>query len=472
MKGRLSSLKLIILLGIYQLTLSACANYAGIHPQTHMLTEQQLITAKNTINNNWPTQAWWLDFHDPYLNQLISQGLKTQPNIQLAQARVRLAAQMANAAQANSLPSLSGQANAAEQIFSQNYIYPPPIGGVWSPFYNLDLTFNYEFDFWHKNQQTLAAALGDMQAAQAQEASAQLILASGIAQAYIQVCGDNSLIKLAQESVSAQNNLLRLNMLEHNAGVISSFPVDQSRQALANEQILLSQLQNHRQIAIHQLSALTAMPIDENNLTQPLIIKSKYSNLPHNLPLNLLSRRPDLMALSLSATAQSHRINAAKAQFYPNINLSAIIGLQSLGLKDLFETGSQYTTIGPAINLPIFDAGRLRANLGITDAQYDIAIDQYNQGLINAIQQTENALSLLHSTSDQQHEQAMQLKAVLKNNQYTKANYLAGTTNALDMMRSNLMVLQTQQQLMQLNIQHQIAIIKIIQALGGGYNAS
>lgn len=444
-----------------------------MHPQAQILTQQKLTGVKNSTNHvhyNWPQEVWWQDFHDPYLNQLISQSLISHPDIQLAQARVRLAAQIANEAQANSMPSLTGQANAAEQIFSENYIYPPPFGGVWSPYYNLDVAFNYEFDFWHKNQQTLAAALGDEQAAQAREASARLILASGIAQAYFQVCGDNSLIQLAQDSVTTQTNLLKLVTLEHQSGIISTFPVDQSHQSLANTQIYLSQLQSQRQIAIHQLSALTATPIDQNSLLRPLN-NVRNINLPKYLPLNLLSRRPDLIALCLSVTAESHRINAAKAQFYPDINLSAVTGLQSLGWSRLFETGSQYTSVGPAIDLPIFDAGRLRANLGITDAQYDIAVDQYNQGLINAIQQTADALTQLHAIIDQQNDQMIQVTAAQKNYQYTKANYLAGTTNALDFLRNKLIVLQNQQQLTQILIQHQIAIINLIKALGGGYSA-
>lgn len=468
--------KLIIQLFIMSallLLLSACANYHGMHPQEQMLSEQQIITVKNTSNiksTPWPQQAWWQDFHDAYLNQLISQSLISQPDIRLAQARVRLAAQMANAAQANSMPLLTGQANTAEQIFSSNYIYPPPIGGTWSPYSNLQANFSYEFDFWHKNQQTLAAALGDEQAAQAQVASAKLILASSIAQTYFQISGDNSLIHLANNSVVAQSDLLKLVALENKSGIVSSFPVDQTRQSLANTHILLSQLKNQRQIAINQLGALTAMPLEQNKLMQPLQMTNHHFDLPNQLPLNLLARRPDLIALRASVSAESHRINAAKAQFYPDINLAALTGLQTLGYAKLFETNSQYTSVGPAIDLPIFDAGRLRANLGATDARYDIAVDQYNQGLLNAIQQTADALTQLHSTIDQLHDQHKQLAAVLKNYQYTQSNYSAGTTDALDLMRNKLIVLQNQQQLMQLMIQQQVATINLIKVLGGGYN--
>lgn len=460
----------IMIMSFLLLLLSACANYHGMHPQEQMLSEQQLVQTNNNSDNRWPNQTWWQDFHDPYLSQLITNSFASQPDIRLAESRVRLAAQMANAAQANSMPLLTGQANVAEQIFSANYIYPPPFGGVWSPFGNLQANFNYEFDFWHKNRETLAAAIGNAQAAQAQVASAKLILASAIAQAYFQIAGDNKLIDLANQSLATQNHLLQLVALENKSGIVSQFPVDQSRQTVANTQILLSQLQNQRQIAINQLNALTTTSLDQDYLKHISLHNENFNELPSNLPLNLLSRRPDLTALKLNVLADSHSINVAKAAFYPDINLVGLMGLQSLGLSELFNNNSKYVTVGPALNLPLFDAGRLRANLGVTDAQYDIAVDQYNQGLENAIKQTADALTQLHSTQDQMKDQSLQLSAVIKNYQYTLSNYNAGTTDALDLFRNKLNVLQNQQQLTQLLIQQKIATIQLIQALGGGYN--
>ncbi len=459
----------LLIFSLFLLLLAGCVNYHGMHPQEQILSEQQLIQANNSNKNVWPNQTWWQDFHDPYLTQLISQSFNSQPNIRLAESRVRLAAQMANAAQANSMPLLTGQANVDEQIFSATYIYPPPFGGVWSPFGNLQANFNYEFDFWHKNRETLAAALGNEQAAQAQVASAKLVLASAISQTYFQICGDNVLINLATQSVATQTHLLQLVALENQSGIISHFPVDESRQSVANTKIFLSQLQNQRQIAINQLNALTTTTLDQNYLKQAQLPKDNFSYLPQKLPLNLLSRRPDLMALKLNVEAEQHSINVAKAEFYPDINLAGLIGLQSLGLSDLFNGASKYVAVGPALNLPIFDAGRLKANLGVNDAQYDIAVDQYNQGLINAVQQTADALTQLHATADQLQDQSVQLSSVIKNYQYIMSNYKAGTTDALDLFRNKLNVLQNQQQYTQLLIQQKIATIKLIQALGGGY---
>lgn len=458
------------------LALNGCANYSGLHPQSQLLTQQQIFSPQYNTGQKlvptWQNNAWWTEFNDPFLNQLIAQGLSGSPNIKLAEARVRLACAQANEAQANSMPLITGDGYVYRTYYSTNSIYPPPFGGTWHNFSNLELDFSYEFDFWHKNQQTIAAALGAEAAAQANAESAKLILASAIAQTYFQIRGDNNLIVISNENIAAQAALVHLLKLQEHAEIISSYQVEQAQQTLSTLQVDLSQLKQQRQNNIDQLNTLVGRIIPDNSLTRTLVNNNKIYPLPKTIPLNLLGRRPDLVALRWSAVAASHKINAAKAAFYPDINLTGFLGLQSLALNNLFEANSRNMQFGPAISLPIFDAGRLRANLGIQDAQYDIAVEQYNQGLLKAVQQTLDSLTQLRAVINQQQQQAQAFAAIENNYHYSLSQYHAGTADLLNVLTTQQQLLQSQQQTVQLYLQHQIAVVKLMQALGGGYQSS
>lgn len=494
--------KHLLIAYVTALFLTSCVNYKGIHPQDQLLNQQTLIEKQTSItrssqkaqqsqsaqqspiaqqNNNenttslipqWTNNTWWECFHDLILNQIIAQSLTNHPDIQLAEARVRLATQLAKQAEANSGATLIGAGYGEKQRYSGDAIYPPPIGGVWFNFGDLETDFNYDFDFWHKNQQTIAAAMGNEQAAKANEENAKLVLSTAIAKTYFQILGDNTLISLAQKNLADQLALTKLIALQAHSGIISTFPVQQANQTVASAQIAVTQLINARQISIDQLNALVITPISMPPIQHKLTLNNSIQPLPNTIPLNLLASRPDLMVLRWSVEADRHQIKAAKAAFYPDINLMGALGLQSIGFEKLFNSNSYFANIGPAFNLPIFDAGRLRASLGVSDAQYDIAVDQYNQGLLNAIQQTADALTQLQSVITQEMEQTALLLATQKNDAYVSARYRAGTTDALDYLRTEQTVLQQQQQSAQLQVQHLLAEINLIQALGGGYNQS
>lgn len=457
------------------LSLTGCANYSGLHPQSEILNENQAILT----NHQWQQQiayvdsnSCWSEFHDPVLNQLIALGLSGSPNIQLAEARLRLASSQAYGAYANSMPAVTGNASVYRSIYSLNSIYPPPYGGNWWNFSNLSINFSYELDFWHKNQETFTAALGGVAAAQANTESAKLILASSIAATYYQIRGENNLIAISQQDITAQAGMVHLLQLEEKAQIISRYQIDQAKEILYVKQTALTQLQQQRQVNIDRLTTLVGSKVPDNIFNQLLPAQTIFNSIPQNIPLNLLGRRPDLIALRWNVVASGHKINAAKAAFYPDVNIIALVGLQSLELNTLFEGNSENVQYGPAISLPIFDAGRLRANLGMEDARYDIAVEQYNQGLLSAIQQAVDALTQIKSTVVQQQQQKLALSAAADSYHYSKAQYRAGVANLLDVYTAQQQYLQAEQQSVQLRVQYQVAIIKLIQALGGGYQSN
>jgi NodT family efflux transporter outer membrane factor (OMF) lipoprotein len=191
--------------------------------------------------------------------------------------------------------------------------------------------------------------------------------------------------------------------------------------------------------------------------------------LPSSLPADLLGRRPDLVAARWRVEAASKSIVAGKTQFYPNLNLTAAAGTQSLLGDSLFGAPSRFFNIAPAISLPIFDGGRLRADLDSRDADYDLAVAQYNKSLVGALNQVSDTINQLQAIAQQI--VAKQRATDVSQQSYNTAvqRFGSGIGNYLDVLTIEQQLLQSQRQLASLNAEQIDLSIQLMQALGGGY---
>jgi NodT family efflux transporter outer membrane factor (OMF) lipoprotein len=454
-------------------SLAGCASYSGIHGEAQTLAPQSLAFDQNAGGGDWPREDWWIMFRDPKLDALMQRALHDSPSLRAAEARVRAARALADAAGASLYPTLGLDASATRQRLSQNDIYPPPFGGSWVNQGRLALDFNYEFDFWGKHRAELEAALGDARAVSADAAQARLVLASAVAQTYFQTQTDLAALSVARQTLADREGLVELNRLRAGRGLETGVVVRQSDQQIASSRVEVSAAETTVQLDRHQLAALLGLGPDAVLEVEPALHPyGEALALPANLPADLLARRPDIAAQRWRLEAAAAQIGAAKADFFPNVNLTAFVGFGATSLQglQLLGGGSGIVGVGPALHLPIFDAGRLRANLRGRYGEYDAAVEQYNQALVNALGQVADQITAVRAVQQQLADQANALAAAEDAFRLTLDRYRAGLTSYLDVLVNEERLLAERLNHVRLQGRSLALAVGTIRALGGGYH--
>src|SRR5581483_5398837 len=192
-------------------------------------------------------------------------------------------------------------------------------------------------------------------------------------------------------------------------------------------------------------------------------------SLPSRIPSELLGRRPDILADRLRIEAARHGIDNARAQFYPDVNLSAFVGFQNLGPTALVSAANREVGAGPAISLPIFDAGRRRGNLAVRDSEYDIAVEQYNQALADAMREVVDQLASFKSIDQQRHEQREGLSTAQDAYDLATMRYREGVGNYLQVLTTETQLLAQRSLDADLRARSLDSSINLARALGGGF---
>src|SRR6267378_4481330 len=450
------------------LSFAGCASYSGIQGEAQALAPQSLAFHQDQTSGDWPREDWWSRFGDPKLDALMPQALQGNPSLRAAEARVR-----ADAAGASLYPSLGLEASATRERLSRNDIYPPPFGGSWVNQGRIALDFNYEFDFWGKHRAELEAAIGDARAASADAAQARLVLATAVAQAYFQAQTDVAALAVARQTLARRESLLELNRVRTSRGLEAAIALRQSDQQIAASRVEVSAAEAAVQLDRHQLAALLGLGPDAPLEVEPAL--RPYGDalvLPANLPADLLARRPDIAAQRWRLEAAAARIGAAKADFLPNVNLAAFVGFGATGLEglNLASPGSRIAGVGPALHLPIFDAGRLRANLRGRYGEYDAAVEQYNQALVDALRQVADQITAARAVQQQLADQANALAAAEDAYRLTLDRYRVGLTSYLDVLVNEERMLAERLNGVRLQGRSLALAVGTIRALGGGYH--
>ena len=423
-------------------TLAACASYSGIEPTA------KTIDAKPLGLDNAPVALadtdWWKSFNDPQLDALIAQAIANSPNLRATQARLSLA--QAQAAQRDSAtkPKLSVEGDFDRQLFSANSIYPPPYGGSEYEVGTLQLQGSWELDFFGKNSAALAAAVGQTRAAEADLAAARGLLAARVARSYFQLVRTEAQIQLAQQTLSLREKLKGLVADRLKAGLDTRLELEQSQGALPDVQLQIEQLTEQKELSLNALAALTAQPRSALNLQIPALASVPAPKAPQSLPINLLGARSDIAAARWRIEAAQKDVQAAKAQFYPNIDLTAYAGFSSIGFNKLLTGNSSQWAVGPAINLPLFDAGRLRAQLSGKTADLDAAIESYNGQVFEAVHEVTDQLTSAQALQRQQAQQAAAQSSAQRSLQISQDRYKAGLGTALTALQAEFPVLAQQ----------------------------
>lgn len=457
------------------LTLVGCADMGDIQPQTHKLDVTRLhaghAIAAATTGVAWPRQQWWEALGDAQLNRLVAAALADNPGLHLAQARVSQARALAGVAQAATLPRVDASASADRELYSAHSTVPAPLAGNYAWKNTAALSGSYDLDLWGRNRSALAAALDEVQLASAEAQMARLALETAIVRSYIQLSLDHALRDTVIDSLAERERILGITRRRRAAGLASDIDVTGIETTLPAGRRELEQIDTAIALLRNQLAALIGKgPGDGESIARPrLTLDGEHAaELPARLPAELLGRRPDIVAQRWRVEAAAHLVDAAKAQFYPNINLAAFAGFQSLGFAHLLDANAAMRGVAPAISLPIFDGGRLRGQLGGQTAAYAGAVEQYNATVVQALADVANAVTRAQSAREQARLSHSALIAARRAHALADRAYRAGMTDAVSVIGARIALLAEQRQMAQVASGELDNYAALMAALGGG----
>jgi NodT family efflux transporter outer membrane factor (OMF) lipoprotein len=457
------------------LLLAGCASMKGVEPQS-ALREANAVAASRSLAGTpvspaaWPATDWWKAYDDAQLDALMDEALSTSPTLAIAAARTRKALALSAIDRAALYPQVDLGASVERQHFSENGLFPPPLGGSTQTISQLQLTLNWELDFWGKNRSAYEAAVGAANAAKVDAYAARLALSTNIAQAYVQLQRAYLQLDVAQKTLKEREQIYTLTRDRNSAGIDSRLEVKQAESALPATREQIAQLNERVALTRNQIAALMGKGPDRGiAIERPTATALSTVAIPSNVPAELLGRRPDLTAQRWRVEAASKDIVSAKAEFYPNVNLAAFIGYSTLGGHALLATASHAFGVGPAVTLPIFDAGRLRGNLAAKDADYDIAVEQYNQTLADAMRDVVDQLASLRSLDEQKREQVSALGTAQEAYDLALLRYREGLGTYLQVLSAEQPLLAQEGLDADLRARQLELSINLVRALGGGF---
>jgi len=436
-----------------------------------VLSEPQRADFARTGLAQWPAAQWWQAFGDAQLDRLIERALMDSPSMAVAQARLQQAAAAAGQVAANGGVNLSANAQVSRQLYSSNYIYPPPLAGAYDTSGILELDFSYDFDFWGRNRSAFQAALGQRAAAQADADAAAASLSAAVAQTYFRWQTLNAHIALLQATEAQRGTLVELESRRVKAGVSAGDNLHPLTADVAAPHQTLVQLETQRDQALYQIKSLVGGR-HELPALKPMALPQVSGDVPGDLHLNLLARRPDVAAARDRVEASLKSVDSARAAFYPDISISAFTGLNSLAMGALLHASSRDQGVTPAISLPIFDAGRLRANLNGNRADVALAVAQYEQTVQTAVSDVNDALVRLDGIARERRPLEQQTQSRQRDIDSVNQRLKAGLADRRELFRDQLTVLSLQDQEVTRHALALSAQIDLIKALGGGYGMS
>ncbi|MET0544206.1 MAG: efflux transporter outer membrane subunit [Variovorax sp.] len=459
------------------LLLSACADMGNIgsHATQRDAASLGLVQPAATApsvpatSRNDVDSQWWHAFGDPQLDALVDQAIQGNPNLQIAQARLVRAQASTAIAEAADKPQLNGSIDLNRTQFSENYIYPSPLGGSIQEMGTAQINGSWELDFFGKNRTAIAAAIGIANATAADADAARVLLAANVARGYMQWARLNGQLVLAQRSLAQREEILRLVRDRVSAGLDTRLELSQSETGLPEARQQIELFREQIAIAQNAIDALVAQPGTAAALKPPELSSIRTAVLPSIVPVDLLGRRADIAAARWRVEAATQDVANARTQFYPNVNLVAFAGYQAIGFSSLAKSGSQEWGIGPAIRLPIFEGGKLRANLRGKSADQDAAIESYNATVLDAVREASDQVVSVRSIALQQVEQRAAQAAAETAYDIAVQRYGAGLGNYLNVLTAETTVLLQRRQGVDLAARALDAQVGLARALGGGW---
>jgi len=414
-------------------------------------------------------QGWKQFFHDPALQQLIQVALENNRDLRVAALNIDAYAAQYNIQRADLFPAVSATGSGSRQRIPARASQTGE--AAISSSYSATLGISaYELDLFGRVRSLSEQALQSYFATEEARRSTQISLVASVANAYLTWQADKELLKLTQETLGTYEQSLKLTTRSAEVGVASALDLSQARTAVETARVQLARYT--RQVAQDEnsLTLLLGTGLPANLNSQPLS-NDLLSEVPAGLPSDLLQRRPDILQAEHNLLAANANIGAARAAFFPNISLTANAGTLSPDLSGLFKGGSGTWTFAPQINLPIFNAGSLRASLDYAKIQKDINGAQYEKSIQTAFQEVSDGLAARQTYNEQLQAQTDFVAANQDYYRLAERRYRIGVDSNLTFLDAQRQLFSAQQSLITDRLAQLTSEVNLYKALGGGWNA-
>lgn len=412
---------------------------------------------------------WWHAFRDSALDQIVAQSLKGNPTLAQAMARLRESEAAVDAARSQQFPQATFDAQEQRLQLSGRYVIPPPFGGNTEWLGTFGANLSWYLDFWGREAALVERAKALANASELDTDGARLAIAGAVVDAYVQLDAAYKLADLAQQNLDERREIFALTSRRVDANLDSVAEEKQAQTLFDEAEVSLEQAKADRDVAVHALAALMGRGADAYAQIERPAFRGVPLGLPGSLPADLLARRPDVLAAEWRVDAASAGRRAARTAFYPNVNLLATAGWAAIGFGNLFTSAAQQYGGGAAVDLPIFDAGKRRADYVSATAELDGAIADYNATLVAAVKETADGVTRVESLANENLAQARALTDAEQAFQMATVRYRSGLSNHVTLLNAEALVIQARQQTVAIDAANTSERVKLVVALGGGF---
>jgi NodT family efflux transporter outer membrane factor (OMF) lipoprotein len=406
---------------------------------------------------------WWKVYNDPRLDALEDQVSISNQNVLAAEAQFREAQAAVRIVRAGLFPTATAAASATDSgtgaASGVKRLYTIPIDVAW------------QIDVWGSIRHSVAANSATAQASAAQLENARLLYQAELAADYFQIQGLDASRQLLEATVKSYRRYVQLTQDRFDGGVASKGDVALAQTQLETARAQLVDLGVERAQYEHAIAVLTGKPPSDLSIpAAPNQSPPPVSSI--GIPSTLLERRPDVAAAERQVAAANEQIGIAKAAFYPSLTFSAGAGSQTTAIGDWLTWPSRFWSVGPQLAETLFDAGKRHAQVKLTQAAYDATVANYRQTVLTAFQQVEDSLAQLRILSQEGEIADLAVKAAQQSLDISAAQYSGGLTNYLQVITAQTSLLQNQRSAVNILTRRMAASVSLIQALGGGWDAS
>jgi multidrug efflux system outer membrane protein len=456
------------------LAAALCVGCAGLpsKPKPAVLTDAAPLSEPPSGGEAaWPTEDWWKQYRDPTLDRLVDLALESSPTLASAHARYETARQSVRIASAATGAQVEANGDFSRERFSDNGVFSPSLLGFsWYNQADLGLQASYTFDWWGKQRQAVEGAMDQAHASQAERSAAALMLTSSIADSYFGWQADEARIEVARERESTLERERSISEARIRAELDPRDDLERADSALAEVREQIAALEGSAKLRVIALAALAGRAPAELPELHVLPLPPVDTRVPDDVRIDLLSRRADIVASRWRVEAAEHSRASARAEFFPDISVNALIGFQSMDVGTLLDYGSRVPAATAAIHLPIFDAGRLKARYGAAQAAVDSAVASYRDTVVGAARDVATQASSLAQIAAQRAERRKSLDAASALQASAAARVRQGVVDPRVELRAAETSMQERDTLLQLDAAAVSADIGLKRALGGGYD--
>ncbi len=423
---------------------------------------------------------WWKAFNDPVLNSLINDAISANLDLKQALVRVKEARAQRWITLTAGLPTVTGKSSASKRL--NNYSSNSQTGGASSGgggfgfgnqvinIFQMGFDAQWELDFFGGVRRAIEAADANVDSEVENSRNVLITLLGEVASNYIQLRANQQLIAITQENLTSQQDTVHLTQIRHQAGFASLLEVAQAQSQAATTGSFLPTYKTVVQQSIHSLAVLLGRQPDALalRLEKPSSIPAMSTMAITELPSELLLRRPDIRQAERKIAEANANVGVATAELYPRVNLSAFLGLQNTRITDFTPIGKSWSTAS-SLTLPIFNWGKINANIKSKQAQYDLAFLSYQSTVLTAFKEVEDALVAYMNELQRQQSLAEAYTASQLAVQMADERYSNGLSMFLDVLQAQEALFQAQRNLVDSKAEASTNLVALYKALGGGW---